>query len=312
MQHQIIIDWLQFTIQSTNNPLNVIVEILQYDIKLFEELPKGKLGYKKQLAYDNIYVLYDGNTDMGVHVILTGKGCRQYESKESLLSLIDRLNINNARLTRIDLALDDFKGDLIQFDELVDDIKKGNIVSKWKSSTEIIKRDLNGKKLGQTISVGSRASNTFLRIYDKALEQKVKGIWYRVEIEIKKSNAEEVQKIINEHTASKIMKGVLNNYMRIVQPNPNDSNKSRWKTKEYWKNIINGIEKIKLSRRKEEKNIEEIKEWIKKQVGPSLAVIHVLDKGTNNFYNEVIEESISNLKARHIKLLNKENFKDAE
>ncbi|MDE5306534.1 replication initiation factor domain-containing protein [Providencia stuartii] len=36
------------------------------------------------------------------------------------------------------------------------------------------------------IRVGSRQSRVFWRVYDKALEQKVTGSWYRSEVELKK------------------------------------------------------------------------------------------------------------------------------
>lgn len=302
MSHQIIVDWLQFTIHDRTFS-EVIVSILKYEYSLFQQLPKGKLGYKKQVAYENISVLYEGNKDMGVHVILSGKGCRLFETKESILNLIDRVNEYNGKLTRIDIALDDFVGDLIPFKKIKADIVKGNIVTKWKSSIEITKRDTDGNLKGETISLGSRTSNTFLRIYDKALEQNTDGVWNRLEIEIKKSNAEEVQKILNVYTASAILKGVLNNYLRIVEPNPTDTNKSRWVTKKYWLKIINDIDKIKLTRKKEEKSVDQIKEWIKKQVGPSMAVVSILENGDNTFFQEVINDAIEEMKPKHQRLI---------
>lgn len=298
MDYQIIIDWLQFTIQDKTFS-DVIANILQYPFGLFQPLAKGKLGYKKQIAYENISVLYEGNADMGVHVILTGKGCRLFESKESILNLIDRINQNNGKLTRIDLALDDFKGDLVPFKKIKSDIIKGNIVTKWKTSLELNKRDTDGNMIGETISVGSRASNTFLRIYDKALEQKIEGVWNRLEIEIKKENAEKVQELLNPYTTSIILKGVLNNYIRIVEPNPNDANKSRWKTKKYWLKLINEVDKIKLTRKKEEKSVDEIKAWIEKQVAPSLAVISILENGDTTYFEEIINDAIDHMKPKH-------------
>lgn len=302
MNYQIIIDWLQFTIKDKTFA-DVITNILQYPFNLFQQLPKGKLGYKKQIAYDNISVLYEGNLDMGIHVILSGKGCRQFESKESILNLIDRINQNNGKLTRIDLALDDYKGDLVPFKKIKSDIIKGNIVTKWKSSIEINKRDTDGNLKGETISLGSRSSNTFLRIYDKALEQKIEGVWNRLEIEIKKENAEKVQELLTPYSTSIILKGVLNNYLRIVQPHETDTNKSRWKTQPYWEKLINGIDKIKLTQKKEEKSIDEKKEWIKKQVGPTMAIVSILENGDDAFFKEVINESIDKMKPKHQRII---------
>lgn len=300
--HEFIIDWLQFTIKNRTY-IDVIVSILQYNLNLFQTLPKGMMGYKSQTAFDNIKVLYDGKEDMGVHVILSGQGCRQYETKESILWLLDRINENEGKLTRIDIALDDFKGNLIPFKKIKKDIIKGNIITKWKSSLEYNKRDTNGKILGETISLGSRTSDTYLRIYDKALEQGYDGIWNRIEVEIKKKNAEEIQNILNEYTVARIFKGVLNNYLRIVQPHETDTNKSRWKTQPYWEKLINGIDKIKLTQKKEEKSIDEKKEWIKKQVGPTMAIVSILENGDDAFFKEVINESIDKMKPKHQRII---------
>lgn len=309
--HEFIIDWLQFTVKNRNY-VDVIITILQYDLQSFQKMPKGMLGYKTQIAFDNIQVLYEGNVDMGVHVILSGKGCRQYETKESILHLIDRINKCEGKLTRIDIALDDYIGDLIPFRKIKNDIIKGNIVSKWKSSIEFTKRDTDGNILGETISLGSRTSDTYLRIYDKALEQRMDGVWNRIEIEIKKKNAEKIQRILNEYTVSRIFKGVLINYLRIVKPNPNDTNKSRWETRAYWNKIINDIDKIKLTQKKEEKTVDQVKEWIIKQVAPSLAVVSILENGDNTFFTEIINNAIDEMKPKHQRMILNEIHKRKE
>lgn len=273
------------------------------DLNLFEELPKGKLGYKKQIFFNNITVCYDGNEDMGTHIILSGQGCRQFEVDESLLDLIKRINVIEGKVTRIDLALDDKKGNLIEFDNLLEDIIKGNIVSRWKTSTEIIKRNLKGEREGRTINLGSRTSNCFLRIYDKRLEQKTKDTWYRIELEIKKENAEELQKIINKNNAGELMQGILKNYMRIVVPNGKDKNKSRWKTAEYWEKIVENVAKVRLARKGEEKSIEQLKNWIETQVGASMAVVAINEGGSIDFLSDVVSKSAKKLKAKHRKML---------
>ena len=61
---------------------------------------------------------------------------------------------------------------------MISSAKRGNVISKWKTPTEILKRELrDGKIIGHTLSVGSRSSKIYLRIYDKAMEQRVAGPW---------------------------------------------------------------------------------------------------------------------------------------
>ena len=288
---KISIDWLQFTVQKKSY-LGVITEVLKLNYKLFEPLPKGKMGYSKQMHYENISVLYDGKEDMGIHVIISGQGCRKYEEFHPLINLIFRLNKIDAKATRIDLALDDRVGDLLPFKKMLADIKRGNVLSKWKTSTEIIKRDMEGKTIGQTINVGSRTSGTFLRIYNKAQEQNLENvIWTRLELEIKGKNAEVLQKKMQVHNVGTLIQGILKNYLRILTPNRKDKNKSRWKNRPYWDNIIQEVEKIKLTSKGSDKTLDDTKIWLEKQVGQSLAMVSISDGDVDFVYNLITESS---------------------
>lgn len=326
----IIIDWLEFTIQSDDFKFDdVIIELLGFDVNSFTLLDKGKMGYKKQMFYNNICVLYEGNSNMGIHVIMSGQACRFYESIHSLQTLITNLNIIDAtdsnkpkkdvktyaRITRIDLAMDDKTGKVIKFDRLIKDITNANIVSKWKTNTQIIKRsNNNGKIIGETISLGNRSSNVFLRIYDKKLEQETKAIdkqvkeikdvkvWYRMELELKKESARIVQKKIFEVEIGELFSSILNNYMRIVIPNPDDTNKSRWQVQNYWKNIIKTTAKLSLSTKPESKTLDDKRNWLIKQVAPSLAMV-LLKDGNYQFMIEETEKGKKRLKEKHFKII---------
>lgn len=306
---EIVIDWLQFTTKETN-PLNVIISLLRLNVKDFIELKKGKMGYKRQWESDNIFVLFDGNQklgeEMGTHIIITGKGCRLYENKNSLFDLIDRINKYDCKITRIDLAIDDKEGNIILIDKILEDIKKGNTVSRWKNSLELTQRELkNGKTNGQTIELGARSSEVFLRIYNKSMQMKKEGNWVRMEIEIKGKKATQLQKIINNQPIGPITKKLINNYIRIVQPGK-DSNKSRWKTKKYWERIIDTTEKLSLSVRAEERTLEEMKTWIEKQVSTTLATIVHAEGGSVDFIYDQIKDGTKKMKSKHKSIVEKE------
>lgn len=299
-----IIDWLQFTIIDEKYSFEkVIEEVLGMDVSNFIELASGKLGYKKQLFYDNISILYNGNVGMGVHVIITGKGCRYYEKNNNLIELIKRINQAKGKLTRIDIAMDDYDGDVLLFDNLRTDIIRGNIISKWRDSTEIIKRTTEeGEIIGHTINVGSGASRIYMRLYNKGLEQNVNKMWIRLELEIKKEYAEKMQTLVTTEEIGPLVSKILNNYIRVVEKDGN-KNKSRYKTKEYWLNIVNTIEKQKLTSRAEEKTIQDTKDWISKQVSTSLALITMYDEGNIDFIIHEIIEGKKKLKPKHLKKL---------
>lgn len=305
----IIIDWLQFTITSSNISVNNIISLLQLDVNDFITLDHGKMGYKQQMFYNDIYILYDGNQGMGIHVIISGQGCRYYESENSLTDLIERINEVEGKLTRIDLAMDDKTGKVIPFKTLVKDITEANIVSKWKYNIEIIKRSNKDASIkGHTINIGSGASRVYMRIYNKALEQGIEGIWNRIELEIKKEYAEQVQKLINKNNVGELMAKIINNYIRIVKPNENDANKSRWKTKPYWEKLIAITEKQSLTVAPEEKTIDNTKDWITKQIAPSLALIAMNDEGSIDFLIQQVVEGKKRLKKKHLKKLKRGHY----
>lgn len=296
----ISIDWLQFT--SLDLSLNeVISKVLKMEIRLFQELEKGKLGYKKQLFYKNISVLFDGNENMGIHVVMTGKGSSFYSNVERpILLLISDINELRCKITRIDIAIDDYKGDIINLKAIHKDTINGEVISRWKSSTEFTKRTIKGKVIGKTIAFGSRSSNIYLRIYDKLLEQanyqnlKDVKVWNRLELEIKKESAEEIQQLIKNKTLNEIAKGILVNNIRFVIPEKT-KNKSRWKTKRHWLNLIEGIEKIQLNQTKKVTEIDKTKMWLRKQVSQSLGKVALID-GDMEFIDKITVEGAKKLK----------------
>ena len=306
----ITIDWLQFTLvdQSATekyNFSNTIIQVLGLDVNNFMQLPYGKLGYTSQLFYNNIWVLYDGAPNMGVHVIISGKGCRIYETENNLVELVKRIDKANGKITRIDIAMDDHSGKVIPFGRLKNDIIKANIMTRWKDSTEIIKRkNKTGQVIGHTVYLGSRQSNIFFRLYDKAMQQGLENtIWTRLELEIKSTYAENIQKLLTEKNIGELTSEILNNYIRIVQPHKTDTNKSRWQTKRYWLDLVNTTKKQQLTMKPEESDIEDTKRWLGNQIAPSLALVVLSDEGKVQFIQDLITSGYTRLTEKHIKKL---------
>ena len=47
---------------------------------------------------------------MGAHVVMTGRGCREYEANRNILNILDKVMFYEGKCTRIDLAIDDRTG----------------------------------------------------------------------------------------------------------------------------------------------------------------------------------------------------------
>lgn len=128
---------------------------------------------------------------------LTGEGCRIYEASggndhaERWSLLASLLGCANARISRIDIAADDFKGEhpvswAIARYEAGDFDKRGQ-----RPKARLI--DDMGNRTGKTFYVGSRKSENQLRVYEKGRERgDPNSEWVRYEGEFHASNRREL------------------------------------------------------------------------------------------------------------------------
>ncbi|NHB63721.1 replication initiation factor domain-containing protein [Photorhabdus sp. RW14-46] len=160
-------------------------------------VPRGKGGF----AYQDSAVLYSdggGNDHMGLlywggnkdtfYVQISGQGCAHVFSGTTCQKIHKWFkHLDITRLKRLDLATDDYDGIFtceaarIAYQDEAFYGGKGP-----KPKIEISQAmDSDGCPTKEVVNVGSRQSRVYWRIYNKALEQKVSGIWYRSEVELK-------------------------------------------------------------------------------------------------------------------------------
>lgn len=249
LENGICIDWLEFTIKNCLSPYEAI-SFLGLDPFDFQE-GFSRYGYKHALKFQHIDILYGGRDDMGVHVIMTGQGCRSFE-QYSHTSTFDMLlkDINsheNISMSRLDVAYDDFQG-LIDLDSILDDISNGCVVSRFKSANIISSYDICKSDVKHTtLNFGRQGSNTWVTIYDKKAERQSKDImvnadkWVRCEIKMRSVNADRFVALFSEgKLIDELYFLVLNNYLRFVVPS-DDKNKSRWATAPHWARFCNSV-----------------------------------------------------------------------
>ena len=150
LENSFLIDWLSFTI-----PLSSVLDLqfssiknLLHELGLdfpFEEREKGRYGYNRSLSFaDSINVLFNDierldyssedkieqALNMGVHIEFTGQGCRYFENvvSDDWISFFNLLNSINARYSRLDIALDDYKR-MLNFAVIEEKVKAGEVVS---------------------------------------------------------------------------------------------------------------------------------------------------------------------------------------
>lgn len=233
-------------------------------------LEKGRMGYKKAYLYKKIAILYDGQPNMGVHFDCPSSGLAYILDILTIPALQGRL-----KFTRVDIACDIKEKDF--FNQCYMACMTKNYKSKWKSWTDLTKRATGSNSLqGRTIYFGSRTSETFLRIYDKALEQGEEKDWTRVELEVKGKSAHNLACLIGHDSIDKIFSRIINNYISFIDRS-SSKNISRCKMLDFWSDMLTSDDKVTISPEKKEKSISDTYSWLLKQVSRSLGKISYFD-----------------------------------
>lgn len=248
MDNRFIVDWLSFTTKIDS--LDSIIKALGLSHITF--LPVGGFyGYQEALLFDGIRIHFNGRDDMGILVEMSGKGCRLFETYNTIggfNAVFDLILDNEYNCSRIDVAYDDFK-DIFPLVEFKKDVEQRNHISRF--TTFKITQSLSDKFDGLNVELGSKKSEIMFRFYDKKAEQQSKGnvvesaTWVRAEMQLRGDRALKFISLYNGENLGDLFCGVLLNYYRVIIPGTN-AVKSRCQVADYWKTLINNAVKVKL------------------------------------------------------------------
>lgn len=115
--------------------------------------------------------------DMGVHVNYSGSALREVHIPD----VLDFIHANGHRVGRIDIAVD--VRAKLAISDLYEQVKRGDAVTDVRKAPSLI------ISTGETLYVGSRTSEKYLRVYDKAAQTETAGDWTRIELECKGETA---------------------------------------------------------------------------------------------------------------------------
>lgn len=239
-ENVVLYDWLSFT-SKTHTP-EQFISALGLSHCPWTEM-NGARGYMDRLYFGCISIHYNGRDDMGIWCEMSGQGCRNFEDLTTLPNkwndLFSFIHSNSLHMTRLDVAFDDHTG-ILDIDRVAKDTEEQRFVSRmnWWESVRSSK--------GISVFIGSPQSKVRIRIYDKAAERGYDDgrHWVRVELQLRDGRAEEFSKIPMD--VGEAFAGVLLNYLRFVEPDETDSNKSRWKMTDYWSELVGDISRIKI------------------------------------------------------------------
>ena len=178
----ITLDWLAFTFKEDTHEAGEWIRLYASD--------KTNVSVTARNGYRDAYqtqtgVVVQWNVDreeMGYHVVIAGSAIRNvlehYELDQK--TLIQTVLHAGASITRLDVAKD-LQGVAISLDAIYEALEQRQYIGTARKFAQI--HSIGG---GNTIYVGSRQSEKFMRIYDKAAELQAPGtLWYRLELETK-------------------------------------------------------------------------------------------------------------------------------
>lgn len=320
------VDWLEFTVKGLTAD-QVITNLLGLDTGEFYDLERGRFGYNSQLKWERGNVFLMTNRDMvhgrlvartddvmGIHVLITGTGCSAYAIIRPIHVLLSAVigicGDGQYKFTRIDLAVDDKANNLLSFDRIYRHATDGDYTSRWGQWIETISRKSSDNgHLGRTMYFGSQKSDIFCRIYDKALEQRIKHpdladtlpkAWTRLEIVYKQERATLLaQHMLTSTDVGVVIQETMNHYIRFLKRS-NDSNKARWDSAPWWLIFIEEAGKLQLTMPKQDRTIDDMKAWVEDQIAPTLAAISAAYEGDLEWLYKMLGAGKGRLKRKHL------------
>lgn len=307
---QVLIDWLSFTVFTIENPKDAI-EYFGLNFSDFKFIDSGYHGYKCQYVHSMYSIKVFCNpspSEMGIHFKISGSAlphfcdaffnkviehgpfgpvCVHFDDNAKNISRtfseLFATILSVGKVTRIDLAVDDLGNKFFSCDDIRAYYENHQVVSTAKKFKHVRSEESHNKD-GETLYFGSRSSERFLRVYDKALEQKknhrpdAPSSWTRWELEIKGKLANLIaERLSHADSLAAIVVGQLDDFFRIIERD--NSNVSRCSVVDLWKKFLNGISKLHITIMRIEKTLADTKAWIANFIAPSLAAIFYADGG---------------------------------
>lgn len=210
-----------------------------------------------------------------VHVSVTGNGCRELQAagivtdwQKFFVSMIE----GGAKFSRLDCAIDD-KALLLDMDEISAACTEGRVSSRYQViNPQGSLNGVTGAVTGRSITFGQRKSLTYIRIYDKSLEQHVTGHWIRVEVEAKKKRAQELAKAIAEKGAD-VVPAYLLSCLRFREKGQT-CRRDRQATAAWWTKFLGTVKRFQLEAAPRNTSQDVTYHWLIRSAGPPFTKLH--------------------------------------
>lgn len=335
-KQKVLLDWVGFTFLSEEFSIGAALEVFEkllgIPIEAWNNGRRHYEGYANSKNFENINIYYEGASDQGIHVDITGQGCRFIEvlfqklripilASKSVVREVEDMDWNlflsyidsmDTKFTRIDVALDDFS-ETFTVPYIFQKLLKGEVRMKFKSWSPDGYFGADGQaKAGMTLYFGSDVSRIQVVMYEKAKQLgRSDEKWTRTEIRFKHERANEFIKLFlaqneteNFFEMGVIAAAILKDYITFLDTNPKDSNKWRWKVSPFWEDFLKGIKPLKLASALPDRSILKTRQWIDKSISKSFATLFFAYQGINDqWLREVFDEGKKKLTIRELQMI---------
>jgi len=309
VQSACVVDWLHGTFLDPDTSIDQALDYVRFLFGEIVPLDRGFRGYANSgVILGTGRVAWDYNRpDMGVHVVLPssalGELSRTVGDMQGLGAFLLSVGF---KVGRFDVAIDDRDGylDLDRIRQAVDD---RCYTSRWRRYQERRSRVGDGP-FAVTLEFGSRTSESFLRIYDKAAEQSQKGVeglegvhWLRVELELKGRRAHAAfEKWVAEGFG--FVPGLIRSYLEFKVSGQAEQ-RTRWPIASWWARFLGYAGKLRLSLPSPVRTLETVRAWVEHQVAPSLALLVRAEGGAVDWLYLLLQKGAARLTPAQLALL---------
>lgn len=330
MKMNFVLDWLEFTYKRPSEEGYCIFDSFLEDFPeidaLFDEmklLDHGMHGYTNCFTFTDDFMIWfnPDHEEMGVHVVFPGHGmyklCEIFnlpglEDFADAKALFDILSNRHCKVTRIDIAYDDFEKVITPHD-YNNFMSNGRIRTRARCWSFIS----SGQRVGGTFYLGRRGNDRFIRIYDKDFESDGKINSIRYEFELRGDWASKIIDLVSRSDKF-YFSDLIQNYMEVVEEYDTEGSRDVVYSRKYRSNLDEKWEKflqlcgkvvdsepvdLKIPRKKTEYTLKHSLEWLSKQVAPTLFMMHE-SIGIDNII-DIINSARNRLKPQQIAVIKK-------
>lgn len=296
-----ILDYLSFTVFDCTTVEDVLLR-LGVDCRALEY---GRYRYRRSYVSEipGISVYYDGVTDgMGIHVQISGQGLRWLESMPSFVCWSEWISewFDLApKFARIDIAVDDLSGAL-KFDQVYRHVTGHAIATRAQTHQLVQKHGRDG--VSSTLYLGSRQSESMLRVYDKGMERGGSS-YLRFEFEFKHGRADMVARLLVAEGWDAVV-GHCRTVVDFKDLGHVVKNVTDRRVADWWLSLLESSRYVLNKTAVAVESVARLYGWLRRQVAQSVAVLFELDGGCIDCVLELAKEGRHRWTDKHRRLAN--------